>query len=469
MFESIPNNVNLSDNKRLQRALEQWQPDFLNWWVEMGPEGFQQDDIYLRTAISVEPGGWAHFDYVKMPDYRWGIFLTPKTERTIHFGDHIGAPIWEEVPGEFRKELRRIIVTQGDTEPASVEQQRLLGQTAPSLYDLRNLFQVNVEEGRHLWAMVYLLHQYFGRDGREEAEDLLTRRSGNRDTPRILEAFNKPVNDWLAFFAFTMFTDRDGKYQLAALAESGFDPLARSTQFMLTEEAHHLFVGETGLGRIVKRTAELMQGAKNEDVRPLGGIPLDIIQKYINEWYSASIDLFGGEDSSNAATFFGAGLKGRFKEAESSRYTDHIALDSYYQIALVGDDQKIRTEDIPMRRAMNALLRDAYTEDCERALKRWNETLEKEGVPQQLSLPSIRFNRNMGVYAGYYFDPQGNLISKEQFDARRDSWLPIAEDYAYVRSLMHPVYERGKIANWIAPPMRGINSKPFDFEYVRHP
>jgi benzoyl-CoA 2,3-dioxygenase component B len=266
-----------------------------------------------------------------------------------------------------------------------------------------------------------------------------------------------------------MFTDRDGKYQLAALAESGFDPLARSTQFMLTEEAHHLFVGETGLGRIVKRTAELMQGAKNEDVRPLGGIPLDIIQKYINEWYSASIDLFGGEDSSNAATFFGAGLKGRFKEAESSRYTDHIALDSYYQIALVGDDQKIRTEDIPMRRAMNALLRDAYTEDCERALKRWNETLEKEGVPQQLSLPSIRFNRNMGVYAGYYFDPQGNLISKEQFDARRDSWLPIAEDYAYVRSLMHPVYERGKIANWIAPPMRGINSKPFDFEYVRHP
>src|SRR5215212_2368056 len=220
MLETIPNNVSLSDNKRLQRALEQWQPNFLQWWVEMGPEGFQKDQIYLRTAVSVEAGGWAHFDYVKMPEYRWGIFLAPPVERTIHFGDHIGEPIWNEVPGEFRKELRRIIVTQGDTEPASVEQQRLLGQTAPSLYDLRNLFQVNVEEGRHLWAMVYLLHQYFGKDGREEADDLLTRRSGNPDTPRILGAFNKPCDDWLNFFCFTMFTDRDGKYQLSALAES---------------------------------------------------------------------------------------------------------------------------------------------------------------------------------------------------------------------------------------------------------
>ena len=66
-----------------------------------------------------------------------------------------------------------LLVIQADTEPASVEQQRRLGATAPSLYDLRNLFQVNVEEGRHLWAMVYLLHKYFGRDGREEGEALL--------------------------------------------------------------------------------------------------------------------------------------------------------------------------------------------------------------------------------------------------------------------------------------------------------
>jgi benzoyl-CoA 2,3-dioxygenase component B len=153
--EKIPNNVNLSGDRRLQRALEAWQPGFLSWWQEMGPSGFQAKDVYLRTAVSVQADGWANFDYVKMPDYRWGIFLEPKQEGRVHgFGDNLGQPVWDEVPGEFRNMLRRLVVTQGDTEPASVEQQRLLGQTAPSLYDLRNLFQVNVEEGRHLWAMV---------------------------------------------------------------------------------------------------------------------------------------------------------------------------------------------------------------------------------------------------------------------------------------------------------------------------
>src|SRR5262249_20248562 len=196
----------------------------------------------------------------------------------------------------------------------SVEQQRMLGHTAPSLYDLRNLFQVNVEEGRHLWAMVYLLHSYFGRDGREEAEELLQRRSGNADKPRILCAFNQPIDNWHAFFMFTMFTDRDGKYQLLALAESGLDPLARTTRFMLTEEAHHMFVGESGVERIVQRTAELMKQDSNEDAAAQGGVPLSLVQKYLNLWFALSLDLFGGEISSNAASFFAAGLKGRYKE-----------------------------------------------------------------------------------------------------------------------------------------------------------
>jgi benzoyl-CoA 2,3-dioxygenase component B len=245
--EKIPNNVSLTSDRRLQRALEDWQPNFIKWWVEMGPEGFQQDDVYLRTAISVDHEGWANFGYVKMPDYRWGIFLTdPVPNRTIGFGDEFGKPAWQQVPGEHRNALRRLIVTQGDTEPASVEQQRLLGLTCPSLYDLRNLFQVNVEEGRHLWAMVYLLHSYFGRDGREEADAMLERRSGDPDKPRILGTFNEPCEDWLSFFMFTYFTDRDGKYQLLSLSQSAFDPLSRTTRFMLTEEAHHMFVGETG-------------------------------------------------------------------------------------------------------------------------------------------------------------------------------------------------------------------------------
>jgi benzoyl-CoA 2,3-epoxidase subunit B len=465
-FEKIPNNVNLSGDRKLQRALEEWQPNFLQWWMDMGPEGFQQDNIYLRTAVSVEKGGWAHFDYVKMPDYRWGIFLVPPDgDRTIGFGDNIGQKAWSDVPGEFRKELRRIIVTQGDTEPASVEQQRLLGKTAPSLYDLRNLFQVNVEEGRHLWAMVYLLHQYFGRDGREEAEDMLVRRSGNPDSPRILSTFNKPIDDWLAFFCFAMFTDRDGKYQLGALAESGFDPLARTTQFMLTEEAHHLFVGETGVGRVVARTAQLMKEAPGGDVRAVGGIPLDIIQKYLNEWYSSSLDLFGGEDSSNAASYFAQGLKGRFNESNDKKYPDHVALEGGYDIEALKDGRLVK-ETIPLRRAMNLVLRDSYVEDCQRALGKWNKTLEEAGHAERLSLPSERFRREVGVYAGMPFDPQGEPLSREAWEARKGEFLPTDEDLAYVKSLMAAVYEPGRFANWIAPPLRGINGQPLDFRYV---
>ena len=467
MFDDIPNNVDLSHDRKLQKALMRWLPNYLEWWRDMGPSDFAEDQVYLRTAVSVEKDGWAHFDYVKMPDYRWGIFLTPHDGgKSIGFGDNMGVPVWDEVPGEHRKDLRRIIVTQADTEPASVEQQRILGHTAPSLYDLRNLFQINVEEGRHLWAMVYLLHRFFGRDGREEAEDLLQRRSGSEDSPRILNAFNKPTRDWLALFCFAMFMDRDGKYQLASLAESGFDPLARSTQFMLTEEAHHLFVGETGVGRVVARTAELMKQAPAEDVTKLGGIPLDIIQKYINEWFSASVDLFGGEDSSNAASYFSQGLKGRYRESKSRHITDHVALEDVYEMAYV-EEGNLKTRELPLRRALNSVLLDNYLEDCERALKRWNKHLKDAGLSDRLSIPNRRFNREVGIYAGHRFNLTGELISEEAWAASRSHWLPTKADYDYVSSLMKPVFEVGKIANWIAPPARGINKHGFDYEYVR--
>ncbi len=265
-----------------------------------GPGGHDSaDDVYLRTAVCVDPDGWAHFDYVKMPDYRWGIFLDPaEADRKVNFGAHKGEPAWQEVPGEYRANLRRLIVTQGDTEPASVEQQRLLGLTCPSLYDLRNLFQVNVEEGRHLWAMVYLLHAYFGRDGREEAEELLERRSGDADNPRILGAFNEPTPDWLSFFMFTYFTDRDGKYQLAALAERGFDPLARTAASCSPKRRTTCSSGETGVGRILQRTAEAMAQHKTEDpaaLRAMGLIDLATIQRYLNFHFSVTMDLFGAD------------------------------------------------------------------------------------------------------------------------------------------------------------------------------
>jgi len=462
--EKIPNNVNLSSDRRLQRALEAWQPRFLDWWREMGPEGFQLKDVYLRTAVSVEPNGWAHFDYVKMPDYRWGIFLEPKEDgRTHGFGDLYGQPVWDEVPGEFRNMLRRLIVTQGDTEPASVEQQRHLGRTAPSLYDLRNLFQVNVEEGRHLWAMVYLLQTYFGRDGREEAEELLTRRSGDHDRPRILGAFNEPTSHWLSFFMFTMFTDRDGKYQLSALSESGFDPLARTCRFMLTEEAHHMFVGETGVGRIVRRACELMKQDPNEDVRAQGGIDLPTIQKYLNLWYTLSLDLFGGEVSSNAADAFASGLKGRHKE---DRYQDHVCLDATHRIELL-EDGKVIEKEVALRTALNEILRDEYVKDCQRGVDRWNKSIEEAGFRFALTLPSRRFHRQIGMWSDACFTPDGAPLTGEEWERRKGEWLPNDADEVYVKSLMQPVHERGKIANWIAPPAKGINALPQDFEYVK--
>jgi benzoyl-CoA 2,3-dioxygenase component B len=462
--EKIPNNVNLSSDKRLQRALEQWQPNFLSWWKDMGPEGFQEKDTYLRTAVSVDVDGWAIFDHVKMPDYRWGIFLAePEPNRAIPMGDNFGQPAWQEVPGEHRNALRRLIVTQGDTEPASVEQQRLLAQTAPSLYDMRNLFQVNVEEGRHLWAMVYLLHSYFGSDGREEADELLQRRSGNVDKPRILTTFNEPISDWLSFFMFTTFTDRDGKYQLKSLAESGFDPLSRTCRFMLTEEAHHMFVGQTSVRRVIKRACEMMKEHNTDDIKKFGGVPLQMIQKYINFWYTSSLDLFGNEISTNAAAYFASGLKGR---ADEKKYTDHVCKEGVYNMDVLAGD-KIAGQEIPLRNAMNEILRDDYVADCEKVLEKWNQETEDMGVSFTFSLPSRRFHRKVGQWSEATFDPKGNLITQAEYDQRHKEWLPTEEDRAHVRSLMKQVTEPGKMANWIAPPVKGINDKSAEFEYVK--
>ena len=466
--ERIPNNVGLSDNRRLRRALESWQPNYIKWWQELGPDRSAGFDVYLRTAISVETDGWANFGFVKMPEYRWGIFLAkPDLDRKIPFGDHLGEPVWQDVPGEYRAPLRRLIVTQGDTEPASVEQQNHLGATCPSMYDLRNLFQINVEEGRHLWAMVYLLHAYFGRDGREEAELLLERHSGDADKPRILGAFNEPTPDWLSYYMFTYFTDRDGKYQLAALAESGFDPLARTCQFMLTEEAHHMFVGETGIMRVVQRSCEVMKEVHTDDpkqVREGGAVDLETMQKYINLHFSVSVDLFGQEISTNAATYFNSSLKGRYLEARLD--DDHRLTDALWPVHLV-QDGRIILEDRPALNAVNERLRDDYIKDSQRGLARWNQVLESHGVEYRFTLPHRFFNRNIGTSAGMSVNPQGDVITESEWQSQQGRWLPTAEDQAFVGSLMNRVVDPGRIAAWIAPPVRGIDGKPWDYEYVR--
>ena len=403
-----------------------------------------------------------------MPDYRWGIFLAPaEAERKIHFGEHLGEPAWQDIPGEHRANLRRIIVTQGDTEPASVEQQRHLGLTCPSQYDLRNLFQVNVEEGRHLWAMVYLLHRYFGRDGREEAEELLQRRSGDTDNPRILGAFNEKTPDWLAFFMFTYFTDRDGKFQLCALAESSFDPLARTTKFMLTEEAHHMFVGESGVARVLQRTCDVMRRLETDDparIRAEGAIDLPTIQRYLNFHFSVTVDLFGADQSSNAATFYNAGLKGRFEEGK--RGDDHQLRDAHYGI-LEAVDGRLVQRDVPMLNALNEVLRDDYIKDSVSGIGRWNKVMEKAGVPFRLAVPHKAFNRKIGTLANTRVSPDGRVVSAVEWAAHEREWLATPEDRAFVASLMGRVVEPGRFANWIAPPNMGINKQAVDFQYVR--
>ncbi len=466
--EKIPNNVNLSEDRTLQRALEGWQPNFIDWWDDIGPDGSTQSDVYLRTAVSVDPQGWAQFGHVKMRDYRWGIFLNPAIEdRKIHFGDHLGENAWNEVPGEYRANLRRIIVTQGDTEPASVEQQRHLGLTAPSMYDLRNLYQINVEEGRHLWAMVYLLQKHFGRDGREEAQALLERRSGDENNPRILGAFNEATPDWLSFFMFTYFTDRDGKFQLCALSESAFDPLARTTKFMLTEEAHHMFVGESGISRILQRTCQVMNELKTDDAQKLraaGVIDLPTLQRYLNFHFSVTIDLFGADESSNAATFYSSGLKGRYEEGK--RNDDHQLRGQFYKVLEVREGRLVEKE-VPMLNALNEVLRDDYIKDSIAGVGRWNKVIEKAGIPFQLTAPHKAFHRNIGALAGVKVSPDGRVVNDAEWHANVAHWLPTDQDRAFVGALMGRVVEPGKFANWIAPPAMGINRQAVDFEYIR--
>jgi benzoyl-CoA 2,3-epoxidase subunit B len=466
----IPNNVGLAEDLRVRKALETWHPGYIDWWKSMGPEGFQDSPVYLRTAVGVGSEGWAKFGFVKMPEYRWGILLAPAVEnRTIPFGAHKGQPAWQEVPGEYRAMLRRLLVIQGDTEPASVEQQRHLGATAPSLYDMRNLFQVNVEEGRHLWAMVYLLQKYFGRDGREEAEDLLRRRSGHQDTPRMLGAFNEQTPDWLSFFMFTFFTDRDGKMQLAALAQSGFDPLSRTCRFMLTEEAHHMFVGETGVTRVIQRTAEAMKDAGIDDpydierVRALGVIDLPTIQKKANLHFSLTLDLFGNEISTNAANAFNAGLKGRYREDKLE--DDHQLTSSVYPVLRPRNGAIIR-EDVPALSALNMRLRDDYVDDAATGVTRWNRVLERTGTEFRITLPHVAFNRRIGEFSAIHTDTNGNVLASEDWHARRETMLPSAEDNLFINSLMRTSRQPGIYAGWIAPPRHGIDNMPGDFEYV---
>ena len=464
----VPNNVGLAQKPELRKSLEWFDLEFRKWWLDCGPAGIRDNEVYLRTPVGVDAGGWAEYGFVPFSQYRWGVFQAPeKPGRVALFGAIAGQPVWQTLPPEHRNYIRKLLVTQADTEPGSVEQSRQLALTAPSLYDLRNLLQFSVEEGRHLWAMVHLLLEHFGADGREDAQDLLERRSGSIDNPRILDAFNNPLQDWLSYFMWCFLADRDGKFQLLSVSESAFDPLARSSRFMLYEEAHHMFIGHDGLRRVIQRTMDLMREHDTSDVEPHGGINLATVQRCFNFWAPRIYDLFGSDESARAADAFFAGIKGRVNESSCD---EHVQLEGAVSIErrVPGRSGEFEAVDVPVKDALNGVMRQAYLHEVTQLMSRWNKLLAQAGIEFELRLPSQRFNRRFGVYAEQRFSPAGDLVDGATFDARRGEWLPTAADRAHLRAIQQPVRSRGLLAGWLAPPSRGINNMPaLDFDYVR--
>lgn len=224
-----------------------------------------------------------------------------------------------------------------------------------------------------------------------------------------------------------------------------------------------MFVGTTGVQRILERTAELMKKHDTADVLPHGGIPLDVIQKYLNFQFSVSMDLFGSEQSTNAGNYFTSGLKGRWMETR--RKDDHVLLDDTRELRYV-EDGRIATKTVPMLSALNLDLRDEYVADCANGVRRWNQALEDAGLDERLYLPHEGFNRKVGVYAGHHVTPHGEVVDEASWQARADEWLPTPGDRESVAALMIPEYEYGKFAGWIAPPKAGINDQPVEFDYV---
>lgn len=225
-----------------------------------------------------------------------------------------------------------------------------------------------------------------------------------------------------------------------------------------------MFVGQTGVGRVVQRCAELMKAHPGRSPRDAGALDLATIQRYINFWASSSTDLYGAEISSNSANFFGSSLKGRAWEMK--KHTEHSARDAVKELE-VWENGKLQRQSVPLRNALNEVLREEFIEDNQKGIDYWNRILVEHGLQERLRLPHRRFNRQIGMYSDHRFDIDGNPLTEQEWQTRRDQWLPSAEDRAYVRSLMQQVVAPGKVAGWIAPPAKGINGLPLDYEYVK--
>lgn len=457
----IPNNIGLAERKPVMAAMTQFHGRFSRWWAERGPREFLTVPMYLRAPTGCDPSGWAQFSFVKPQDYRWGLFQTPARERTIGFGHHKDQPVWQTPPQEYAPELLRHIVVQADAEPGSVEQSCALAQSAPSLYDLRNLYQFLLEEGRHLWAMVHVLTEHFGAEGAAQGEALVERSCGDGERPRLLNAFNQHNEEWLSYFIWCLLADRDGKYQLTAVSHGAFEPLVRSAEFMLMEEPFHLAIGVQGLERVIRRSIELALEHDTQDIFAHGGIPLATVQRYLNYWTPQIYDLFGNDESARARDMYQCGLRGRPGEPGlAPAQTTSIRVDRAV-------DGALHSVEIAEIDGLNAAMRRKFTAEVDQILARWNALLEASSIPTRLALPHERFDRRIGPCRGMHFSPAGHPVTPDESQALRDQWLPTDEERRRVKALMKPVLVPGHCAGWIAPPRLGIGGQPSNYTYVR--
>ncbi len=349
-----------------------------------------------RKDVGVNRGEIAQFEF----DTLYGAIETEE----IQFGSYKGRRKWEnlrQIPTQqMRDALMNLIVYQGDTEFASVEQQRYLFETAPSDWDRKALTRVMIEEMRHGWQMCALLIEHFGYSGKVEAQKMLERRAF--ENKRLLGAFNVDVDNWMDFFTYTDFVDRDGKFQLQMLKYSAFAPLGRSMSYMLREEAFHMGTGNDGLRRVVEARV----------------VPRWLIQKYLNKWISSSYDLFGTDHSSSAHWAYVWGIKGRYDEPQNATAPNLDDLNDYN--------------------------RHLYRDEVAGLIERFNKYLGPGEEP--LYAPDIKFNRNIGRWAGQRFHPRtGEALEDKEYQERLTEFLPTAEDR---KLLLETIANE---PNWIAP------------------
>jgi benzoyl-CoA 2,3-dioxygenase component B len=438
----IPNNIGLTSNAPLHRQLVAYQTKFRRWWRDRGPSEFLEQPMPLRLPTGQTRGsGWATTKVMRPNDYVWGIFTVPRAHHQIVFGDAAGKPAWTTVPDECRQILLEHVCVQADVENAAIEQSRTLTRSVPSGADLHNLFQFFLEEGRHTWAMVHLLLEHFGSEGQVQAEALLNRMSGDTEHPRLLGAFNVHTEDWLSHFMWCFLADRVGKYQIHAVTQSAFLPLAESARFMMLEEPLHITFGLKGLERVLAHSVEVTRRRDRLDILEDNAIPLPVFQKYFNFWMSKIHDLFGNDDSSRSHDLYRLGIRAP-RGMEGGE--EEIEID-----VRVGVD--VETHRVPAACATNVIMRRQYEAEVGRIVGRWNDAIRLAGVDFTLTVPHERFAREHGACRQMPFDVDGVLLPESEAH-RLEARVPSAEDREGVAALMNRELGDNRVAGWIAPP-----------------